>query len=140
MLTASDSQRVLQRAVGQPLALDCTLGLRVVVDDAVSLGSVQVTVDYAATGGTFIGLGPQAECTNLLGPGVAASFDNDTAQDLLSTAANAAGAFSGPVELAECRFFNSGTALDPTSFVVQATGATDGSGNPISPPSVSLQY
>ncbi len=139
-LSASDAQSILQSAVGQSIVLDCSLDVMLRLDDAVTLGQLDLSVDYSATGDTFVGEATAASCAVVIGGGVVATFDNDTQAESLSVSLSSAGTFSGPFNLAECDFFHRVATPNPGDFVIQVVGAQDGGGSPVAPPSVSVNY
>ncbi len=140
VLTASDAQRILKGAVGQDVTLECALDVMIVLEDAADLGSLDLSIDYSAAGDAFLGEGSAALCTNLVGGGVSAVFVNDTSNAVLSVVLTAVGSFAGPVDLAECDFFNRGDVPGTDDFAVQVLAATNAAGDPVSAPQVSIGY
>ena len=95
------------------------------LDDAVTIGALQIEVDYAAAGGGFVGSAGAVSCsTALAGSGVLASFGDVDADSQLNFAAIAGGGLAGPVTLATCTFAASGPEPSPNDFVVTVVEAT----------------
>jgi len=110
-----------------------TFGLQ----DAVTLASLQLTVDYSAAGGTFEGDGAAVVCEALI-PAFP-SFADDDANQILNAAFISLGGFTGPIPVARCSFVADFDAPLPGDFVVTVTDASDPLLQPISPlPSVAV--
>lgn len=138
-VTVSDAQHILFRSVGLVSELICALPVTLRVDDAVSLGSVVFDVAYAATNTSFLGEGTAVVCTPLVS-GVTASFDNDEASQELAISVSRPGGFTGPVDLAECRFRAVTAKPDIEDFAITVGGATAPGGAPVPPPALTLEY
>jgi len=138
-ITASDAQRALFEAVQLPIALSCELTVTLRLDDAVTVGSIDLAVDYSATDSTFRGEGAVVECTNLTA--AVASFDNDTSTSTLTAQLTSVAGIVGPADLAECTFRLRDAVPDPADLAVQVTQAADTGSQPLVPlPSVSSSF
>jgi hypothetical protein len=136
-VTVSDSQRILFNAIGLMPDLVCAFPITLRVDQTVTLGSVSFDVSYGATDESFLGEGSEVVCEQLVS-GATATFVNDCDNEKLTiTVAQPAG-FTGPGDLAECRFRAVSAKPSPTAFSINVGGAT-ADGNPF-PPALSLDY
>ncbi|HEY2773227.1 MAG TPA: hypothetical protein VGK20_04145 [Candidatus Binatia bacterium] len=103
-----------------------TFCLKYSVSNAVDLVGISWTTSYGTTGGDFIGTGENVACTKLLSTNpdeTLATFNDDDANDELHAAIVSAQTFSGPVDLALCRFQQS-PPLVLANLIVQVTEAT----------------
>jgi cysteine-rich repeat protein len=95
--------------------------------DAVTLGSLQVEIDYSAANGEFAGEFTAVECdAPLAALGAIVSINDNEPAEILGIAIIKFGGFAGPVELATCRFeSNSTTTLPPmTTTTLDVTTTT----------------
>jgi len=100
--------------------------------DAVTIGALQFTVNYAAANGEFDGLAGAVACTKAAGDLV--TFNDEDANKTLNQAYVSLSGFSGPnVLLANCNFTSNGGTPAPSDFVVTVQDATDPAVTPISP-------
>lgn len=100
---------------------DCSLVLH--LDDAVTLGSLQMTVDYSSASGLFgLNLQDKVDCTNDVLDSSGLFNDDTTARELTATFISIDG-FSGPATIAHCRFVNDSGTIGTDDFVVTVTDA-----------------
>ncbi len=78
-----------------------TVGLELAAD--VSLGALQLDIDYGRTTGAFVGNGDQVECETLP-EGALSSYNHLAETRVLKAAFVAVKGVDGPVRFAECRF------------------------------------
>lgn len=107
----------------------CSVVFRLTSD--VTLGALQWTTDYAASGGEFVGLGSQVECVSLAAGAIPAFNDADAGKTLTAGLISIAG-IDGPTDVVECSFQSSGQAT-PAQFQIQVTEASDTDLNDIVP-------
>jgi len=139
-VSVGDAQRILAASIGLPSELSCALKITVSLDQAVSIGSLQLDIDYAATGDTFLGAGSSVACTGLAGAGSIAAFNNDVETGILTVGIISTVGVNGPADIAECRFRASAQLPASTDFIVTVAEAADASGTAVAAPAVSLSY
>lgn len=118
------------------LAGGATSILTFTLDDAVNLGALQFDVGYANAAGNFIAgaLGP--DCTTNGGVGGFGAYNDNTASSVASVGLISLAGFTGPMDVATCRFDGAPLAGD---FTITVTDASDPLTNPVSPlPAVSI--
>ncbi len=94
------------------------------LDDAVTIGSLQLEVDYSAAGGELVGSAEAVICTAASIPGgVLASFNDIDADSQLNYGIISAASFAGPTTLADCTFVASGPAPQADDFVISVVEA-----------------
>jgi hypothetical protein len=138
-VTVSDAQRILFKSVGLLPDLVCALPITLRVDQAVTLGSVSFDVEYGATTESFLGEGSEVVCDGLVG-GATATFANDCDNELLTITVTRPGGFTGPRDLAECRFRAVSAKPSLNDFSINVGGATAPGGNPVPPPTLAMEY
>ena len=111
-----------------------------VLEDAVTIGALQVEVDYGAAGGDFVGSAAAVSCSwSATAGGVLSSFGDVDASSQLNFAAISGTGFSGPVTLASCTFAASGPAPVESDFAITVVEAHGPGLAPIAPlPTVSV--
>ena len=109
-----------------PNKCDVTLALT----DAVTIGALQLDVDYSQADGGFAGTGAAVQCESLAGDGLGAFHDDDFGERLTAGLASVAG-IAGPVSLARCTF--DAGPVDPVAqdFTIAVTEAKDPDSNPV---------
>jgi len=117
---------------------DCSLVLH--LDDAVPLGSLQMTVDYSSASGFFgLNLQDKVDCTNdvLTAAGL---FNDNTSAETLTASFISIDGFSGPATVAHCLFVNDTGTLSTNDFAVTVTDAAAPDGSLLDPlPKVSAR-
>jgi len=104
------------------------------LDDAVTLGTLQIEVDYAAAGGRFVGSGQNVSCTSpLTAAGALVAFGDDDSGARLSFAALALGGFDGPTSLASCEFSTAGPEPVRDEFAITVVEANGLDLSPVDP-------
>jgi hypothetical protein len=108
--------------------------------DAVTLGPIQVEVDYGNAGGSFVGDGADVECTSPLTAGGAfVAFADFSATAQLNFAAITATSYTGPTRLADCVFLAPDAAPSADGFIVTVVDAATPDLQPVVPlPTVSV--
>ena len=108
--------------------------------DAVTLGSLQVEIDYSGTGGQVVGSEGSANCTSPLSTaGALVAFGDDDATSTLSIAALKLTGFSGPTSLARCEVRATSGSPVPGDFVITVIEANAVDTTPVVPlPTVSV--
>jgi len=111
------------------------------LDDAVTLGALQFTVDYASAPGEFDGSADAVSCTSpLTATGAFVTWnDDDTGTNAtLNFAAVALGGFTGPTTVGTCTFTATGSPT-ASQFAVTVVDASDPGLSPVNPlPAVSV--
>ncbi len=130
-VTATDAQLVLGYAVGVDIELQCMMPVIVSIDSDQAFGALQFTIDYAATGSTFMGNGADVYCINLVEDGALVSFNNMTDTSQLHVGVVSVGAVQGPLDVLACSFYPTGDSLSAEDFQVEVTDATDAAVNEI---------
>ncbi|RMD85463.1 MAG: hypothetical protein D6815_01775, partial [Candidatus Dadabacteria bacterium] len=140
-VTATDARKILHAAVGLvPEGLDCSLPVVFSLDDPVTVGALQLVVDYSATGSTFVGSGQHVRCVSLTGDGGAFSFNNDTDTSRLVVGLATLAGVVGPADLFTCAFLQGDEPPLPEQFVVDVVDASDPSVRPIDPPAIGVRF
>jgi len=104
------------------------------LDDAVTVGSLQIEVDYNGAGGTFTGSGATVSSTSpLSAAGALVAFGDDDASEQLNFAALALAGFNGPTTLASCEFRATGAAPAAGEFAITVVEANALDLSPIIP-------
>lgn len=104
------------------------------LEDAVTLGSLQIEVDYATAGGDFVGSGQNVSCSSpLTAAGALVAFGDDDLNARLSFAALALGGFDGPTSIASCEFSAAGLAPTREEFAITVVEANGLDLSPIDP-------
>lgn len=104
------------------------------LDDAVTVGSLQLEVDYADAGGGFVGSSSTVSCTSpLSAAGALVAFGDDDSAARLNFAALALAGFNGPTSLASCEFRATGAAPTPEEFIITIVEANALDLSPIAP-------
>jgi len=113
----------------------CTV--RVQLDDPVTIGSLQVDLDYSKASGEFSDSGSAVDCTTKAPAALGTYFDDDT--KTVGAALITLAGFTGPVSIYECLFLPVGALPVAGDFSLKVTDAGDRNGDPIVPkPSVSI--
>jgi len=101
------------------------------------IGAYQVTVDYGATGGDFVGSHDQVACKTLAfsddeDAGLLTSYNDVEEEKILHAGFIALPGFNGPVDLFSCKFE---LPSDRTGvhFVIRPEDAVDPELNPVMP-------
>ncbi len=140
-VSATDARKVLHAAVGLiPEGLDCSLPVVFSLDEAVTVGALQLVIDYSATGSTFVGSGERVRCVSLAGDGVVFSFNNDTGASRLVVGLAALSGLTGPTDLFTCAFRQGAEPPLPEQFLVDVVDASDPSVQPIDPPAIGVAF
>jgi len=110
------------------------------LDDAVTLGSLQVEIDYSGTGGEVVGSGGSVSCASPLSAiGALVAFGDDDATSTLDIAALALAGFHGPASIAICELRAPGAPPVPDDFVISVVEANAVDTTSVAPsPSVSV--
>ncbi|HYB98786.1 MAG TPA: DUF4215 domain-containing protein [Candidatus Limnocylindrales bacterium] len=107
-ILVSDAQIDLRKAVGLPVGEKCSIGTGDIVfwiDETRPIGSFQIAVEYAGTGGDFAGSGGQVQCRALIGePAMISAFNDDEEIGVLHAGFVSLDTFSGRTDLFSCRF------------------------------------
>jgi hypothetical protein len=104
------------------------------LDERVTVGSLQLEVDYGDAGDGFVGSGGNVRCTSpLVSIGALVVFGDDDSARTLSVAALAIGGFTGPIGLASCEFSAAGSTPMPADFVITVVEANTVDATPIDP-------
>ena len=85
----------------------CACELTFSVTNVETLGALQYDTSYAGVGGGFDGTAGAVDCTRLAGD--FAAFNDIEAQTKLSSAFISAAGFTGPIDVARCRYTRPGT-------------------------------
>jgi len=105
---ARDARMGVGKAVGLEVGDRCTLGTGNVIfwiDHEGDLGALQVRIDYAVTGGSFVGSAGEVACRTIDGSGIQFSaFNDDEHESALHAAMISALGFHGPADLFRCAF------------------------------------
>jgi len=139
LVTVGDAQRVLFKSVGLIPNLVCALPITLHVDQTISLNSMAFDVNYGATGESFLNTDLAVDCTPLVG-GATATFSNDCTTETLTIDVAVPGGFTGPVDLAKCRFRAVNAKPDSDHFSIDVLQSTGPTGNPVPPPALDLDY
>lgn len=102
------------------LAIDCFFGFDVVfsVTNTETVGALQYDTAYTAVDGSFDGGGGLVNCTRLAGE--FAAFNDDNTNKRLASAFVSTAGFTGPIDIALCRF-SCPVTLSPDDFVITIT-------------------
>jgi hypothetical protein len=104
------------------------------LDNAVTVGSLQLEVDYAEAGGDFVGTGSSVACTSPLSArGALLAFGDDESTATLNVAALALSGFAGPTSLASCDFLAMGPAPTTAELSITVVEANTVDATPIVP-------
>ncbi|MBI5503226.1 MAG: DUF4215 domain-containing protein [Deltaproteobacteria bacterium] len=106
------------------------------LDNAVELGSLQLTANYAAASGSFaLNQQGSVDCTNdvLTASGL---FNDDVDARVLGATFISIEGFSGPATIAHCAFTNDSGVLAPEDFTVHVVDAAAPDGSPPATPPV----
>lgn len=116
-------------ALVPPAGYDVVLG----VTNAVTLGTVFLTVDYASSDGEFAGSGALVDCMNLAS-GALFTADDDDVTHSLQIGVIAPTPLATPSDLVTCRFDRQTWGLpDGADFTISVVDALDGNGEDIVP-------
>ena len=114
-----------------PLNLDCTLVFR--LNDGSTVGALQWDTDYNNAPGQFVGSAGNVECSALPGAGDVIFVPNDKENlKVLTIGMTGTTPFTGPANIAECRF-KASVAPETGNYSITVVDAADGEGTPISP-------
>lgn len=110
------------------------------LDDAVTVGSLQLELDYSGANGGFVGSGSNVSCTSpLSASGGLAVFADMDASARLNFAILALAGFTGPITMADCTFLATGSGPTPGDFVVTVLEANGTDTSAIAPlPAVTI--
>ena len=137
-VTATDARLVLNASVGLEVVLDCSLGLVFTLDTEVTLGALQVVVDYSATGSGFVGAGEEVGCVSLLGNTALVGFNNDVASQQLNFGIAGIPAIAGPQPIVACVFYQNGEDVALDDFVIDVVDASTPTAEPVDGVTVSV--
>jgi cysteine-rich repeat protein len=116
-------------------ARTCEVVLR--LDDEVTLGALQFSVDYSAVAGQFLTQSEGVDCITEVADTIGNYLD-DVAETDLNTSFISLDGLHGPHRLAHCFFDDEAGTAVPGNFVVQDVEATDTNGDPVADPAVSV--
>ncbi len=139
-LTATDARDVLNAAIGLGRALQCWSAVVFTLENEVNVGALQMTIDYAATGSTFVGAADDVQCTGPAGDDVIVSFNNDEDASRLHIALASLRGIDAPAIMAACSFHQPDYDLVESDFRVTVNDAVDANVNPITDPFVSVSF
>lgn len=110
------------------------------LEDAITLGSIQIEIGYADAGGAFVGSDASVSCTSpLSAAGALVAFGDDDSTRTLNIAALALAGFSGPTTMARCEFHTTGAAPTSDDFAVTVVEANAIDTTPVTPlPGISV--
>ena len=107
------------------------------LDDPVTIGSMQVEIDYSKASGEFQDTGSSVDCSTLAPMTLGTYFDDDV--KTVGAALITLKGFTGPVNMYRCTFLPTGTLPAPADFSLKVVDAGDTNSDPITPkPSVSI--
>jgi cysteine-rich repeat protein len=99
--------------------------IKIDLTDAVTLGSLQVEIDYSGANGEFAGEFTAVECdAPLAALGAIVSINDNEPAESLGIAIIKFGGFAGPFELATCRFESNSTTTLPPMTTTTLGGTT----------------
>lgn len=102
---------------------------------AVTIGSLQVEIDYGGTGGDVVGSGGTVSCTSpLSASGALVAFGDDDSTSTLNIAALKLTGFTGPTSLASCGIQVTGGTPDAGDFRITVVEANAVDTTPLDPP------
>jgi hypothetical protein len=129
--TMTEGGSTTTTVAGEIQSYTVTFGLA----DAVTLGSLQVEVDYSGTAGDVVGSGGSASCTSpLSAAGALVAFGDDDATSTLNIAALALTGFDGPTSVASCELRVTGSPPPlPDDFVITVVEANAVDTTPVTP-------
>ncbi len=120
-----DAAKVVHAAVGEPLDLDCGLAVSLVVESDVAAGTVDLAVDYSATGSAFVGDGQEVECQAAPSLSSLAVFDNRVGiSELLATISLTQPVTAGTA-VATCRFYAKDDVPVIEDFTVEVLSSSE---------------
>jgi hypothetical protein len=105
------------------------------VTNTETLGALQYDTSYAGVGGGFDGTGGSVDCTRLAGD--FAAFNDIEASSTLSSAFISASGFTGPIDVARCRYTRN-SSVEPTAADFPVT-ITDQSKPDFSPAAATVE-
>jgi hypothetical protein len=120
-LTTVTTSSTITTTTLQPI-LTCQLFLR--LDDDVTLGSLQVDIDYSDAPGQFPGDAGQVECSGLIGGGALTQFNDRSDEELMTVGIISVSGFAGPTNIADCTF-TANVQPVPADFDITVTEASD---------------
>ena len=126
----TDAQLVLRRAVGLVPPLDCSLCVKIRVEDSVTLTGLDFQIDYSTADSAFQGRGATVSCKALIN-GVIGMFSNDEDEALLTGSVAGAVPFTGPVDVATCRYRVREQNPPSSMLQLEVRGASDAAGAPL---------
>jgi cysteine-rich repeat protein len=133
-ISATDAAMDLAMAVGRNVEGHCTLGTGWIVfstEDPREIGSLQLTINYSATGGTFVNdRDGKAVCEGLAGGEYA--YNNQPDLGTLDMAMITLDPLSGPVDIFRCLFELEGPARE-APLALAVTDASTPDANPLEP-------
>ncbi len=109
----------------EPLPCEVTMELT----SSGNYGTLQYHADYSGTPGEFPGTGGGVDCTNLVA-GALSAFNDQDANRLLQNGVISLSVFTGPRDLATCRF-NANAPITGSDFVMAVDDSLDIFGSPI---------
>ena len=139
-LTATDARDVLNAAIGLGRALQCWSAVVFTLENEVNVGALQLTVDYAETGSTFVGAADDVQCTGPDGDDVIVSFNNDEDASRLLIALASLRGIDAPGIMAACSFHQPDYDVVESDFIVTVEDAVDVNVNPIADPRVTVSF
>ena len=110
------------------------------LENDVNVGALQMTVDYAATGSTFVGAADDVQCTGPEGEDVIVSFNNDEDASRLHIALASLRGVDSPAIMAACSFHQPDYDVVESDFRVTVNDAVDANVNPIAEPLVAVSF
>lgn len=125
----------LLAGASETFARTCEVALR--LDDPVTLGALQLTIDYAGAPGswqpTATGIACKTDVTNTLAP-----FVDDAAERIVTASFISLAGMSGPGKLAHCAFVDPASAAVPEDFLVHVVEASNLNSKIVKPPRISV--
>jgi hypothetical protein len=152
-ISVTDARMALGMTVGLEVGERCSIGTGPIVfwiNPSPPIGALGFEVDYASTGGAFVGAGADVECEMLFDESVIADWPDDgsepaepvtafgSAHDdddagLLGVALVSLHGFSGPLDLMRCNFVLP-DGVDDARFAIHVFDASDPQLSPVVPP------
>ena len=136
----TDAQLVLRRAVDLLPSLDCSLSVKIRVEDSVTLTGLDFEIDYSTADSAFQGRGATVSCQSLIN-GVIGMFSNDEDEAMLTGSVAGTVPFTGPIDIATCHYRVRVQNPPLATLSLAVRGASDAAGRPMTePPSTVLNY
>jgi cysteine-rich repeat protein len=110
-------------------ARTCEISLR--LDDSVTLGALQLKIDYSAADGSWLPVASGIDC-HTDAPNTLAIFVDDAVERSVTASLVSLAGFSGPRKLAHCAFDDPSAAAVPAAFLVIVDEASNVAGKVLS--------